>query len=74
MAAKVTPQPQPQPRRIMRLPEVMHLSGYSRSSIYNSMAEGSFPQAKKLGPRAVGWDSHEIQAWIDERLNGEVTA
>lgn len=64
------------PRRILRLPEVIHLTGYSRSSIYNFIKEGAFPKAKKLGPRAraVGWDSHEIQAWIDERLNGEVTA
>lgn len=72
MAAKVIPQPQVQ--RIMRLPEVMHLTGYSRSSIYNFMAEGSFPQAKKLGPRAIGWNSHSVLAWIDERLNSEVTA
>lgn len=63
-----------QPRRIMRMPEVTSITGYSRASIYNFMAEGSFPKSKKLGPRAVGWDSHEIQAWIDERLNGEVTA
>lgn len=59
------------PRRILRLPEVTHSTGYRRSSIYNFIKEGAFPKAKKLGPRAVGWDSHEIQEWIDARLEGE---
>ena len=61
----------PQPRRIMRLPEVIHSTGYKRSSIYNFMKEGSFPDCKSLGGRAVGWDSEEIQAWIDTRLSSE---
>ncbi|OPE01847.1 hypothetical protein APA28_31070 [Pseudomonas aeruginosa] len=28
-----------------------------------------FPQALRLGVRAVGWDSIEIDQWIAERLN-----
>ena len=71
MAAKVISQPQP--RRIMRLPEVIYFTGYSRSSIYSFIKEGTFPKARKLGPRAVGWDAISVQTWVDERLNGEVT-
>ncbi|WP_084324536.1 AlpA family phage regulatory protein [Marinospirillum insulare] len=50
--------------------ELIRITGYSRASIYNFMAEGTFPKSKKLGRRAVGWNSQEVQAWIDDRLNG----
>ncbi|MGG7647326.1 helix-turn-helix transcriptional regulator [Pseudomonas sp. ES4] len=55
-------------RRVMRLPEVMQATGYKRSSIYELMQKGKFPQAKSIGTRAVGWNSEEIQAWVDARL------
>jgi prophage regulatory protein len=36
------------------------------------MKEGKFPKALRLGIRAVGWDSAEIDAWITERLKERV--
>ncbi|GLR63747.1 helix-turn-helix transcriptional regulator [Marinospirillum insulare] len=57
-------------QRIIRMAELIRITGYSRASIYNFMAEGTFPKSKKLGRRAVGWNSQEVQAWIDDRLNG----
>ncbi len=53
--------------RILRLPEVKDRIGLGRSSIYENIANGSFPKAVKLGPRASGWLESEIAAWIDER-------
>lgn len=61
-------------RRVMRLPEVMQATGYKRSSIYELMQKGTFPQAKSIGGRAVGWSSVEIQAWVDARLDANVIA
>lgn len=58
------------PRRIMRLPEVIHETGFGRSSIYQFMQQGKFPKARRIGPRAVGWDSSEIQAWVNAKLEG----
>lgn len=55
-------------RHILRRPEVEALTGYKRSNIYKMMAEGRFPKAKRIGVRAVGWDSEEIQQWINEKL------
>jgi prophage regulatory protein len=55
-------------RYIMRLPEVIKATGYKRASIYNFMKEGTFPQARRIGPRAVGWDSLEVEAWIAKQL------
>ncbi len=55
-------------RRIMRLAETEQMSGFRRSHIYALMKEGAFPQAKRIGRRAVGWDSFEIEQWVAERL------
>lgn len=56
--------------RILRRPEVEHLTGQSRSSIYQKIAEGTFPEPVKLGPRAVGWPESAIQQWIEDRIQG----
>ena len=58
-------------RRILRLPEVIHLCGIKRSTIYLWMSTGAFPQAKQIGPSMVGWDSLEIDQWISARLDGK---
>lgn len=60
------------PRRIMRLPEVKAATGFGRAHIYNLMKEGRFPKSRKIGPRAVGWDSAQVESWVSERLDGEV--
>lgn len=60
-------QPQVQ-RHIMRREEVERKTGFKRAHIYNLMKEGKFPQAKRIGLRAVGWDSQEIERWVIERL------
>lgn len=60
--------PQPQ-RHIMRRDEVEQKTGFKRSHIYNLMKEGKFPKAKRVGLRAVGWDSLEVEHWIAERLS-----
>lgn len=53
--------------RILRLPDVMLRVGLKRSSIYQYINTGDFPQPVSLGPRAVGWFEHEIEAWLNER-------
>ena len=62
-----TPALPPSERRILRLGEVEAKSGFKRAHIYNLMKAGKFPQALRLGIRAVGWDSLEIEQWIAER-------
>ena len=59
-------------RHIMRRNEVEQKTGFKRAHIYNLMKEGKFPQAKRIGLRAVGWDSLEIERWIVERLGQQV--
>lgn len=57
-------------KRIMRLKEVIHVCGIRRSTIYLWMHEGTFPKSRSIGARAVGWDSEEIQKWVNDRLGG----
>jgi prophage regulatory protein len=53
--------------RIMRRPEVERLTGLSRSTIYEWMTKGFFPESVKLGPRLVGWRATDIDTWIKSR-------
>jgi len=54
--------------RFMRLPEVVHLKGVSRSTIYRWMAEGEFPKQIPLGGNAVSWLESDVDDWIERRL------
>ena len=38
----------------------------SRSSIYAMMSEGTFPKLIKLGRRAVGWRSVDVEKWLED--------
>ena len=56
------------PTRFMQLPEVIHLTGLSKSTIYAQIREGMFPKHVPLGARRVAWVENEIQAWIAQRI------
>lgn len=53
---------------IWRLPKIEEVTGYKRSSIYNFMEEGTFPKSHRLGKRAIGWDSVEVEDWVKAKL------
>ena len=54
--------------KILRLPEVIEKTGRSRSTLYSDIESGRFPKPIKLGARAIGFVSDEIDAWIAERI------
>lgn len=49
---------------ILRLPVVITRTGLSRSTIYQRVAEGTFPRPINIGDRAVGWLDSEIESWL----------
>lgn len=59
---------------ILRLPDVVALTGRGRASLYTDMAAGRMPRQIKLGPRAVGWLRADIEAWIADRIAERDTA
>lgn len=52
---------------ILRLPEVSHATGLSRSTIYRLVQAGNFPPSLKLTARTIGWYSTDIENWIATR-------
>ncbi len=66
-AAPVLPVPAQQ-ERFIRLPEVMHLCGLSRSTIYDLISRDAFPQQISLGGKNVAWVQSEVSAWMAARI------
>jgi prophage regulatory protein len=60
-------------KRFLRLPEVISLVGIPRSTIYLYIQQGRFPAQIKLGSRSVAWNSEEIDAWIQEKIDQSKT-
>ena len=54
--------------KVLRLPQVIEITGLSRSTIYLRIANDEFPKAVSLGGRAVGWFERDIQDWLDVRF------
>lgn len=53
--------------RFLRLPEVVALTGRSRSSIYSDIRAKNFPAAVRIGPRAIAWTASSIAEWQASR-------
>jgi prophage regulatory protein len=56
---------------ILRLPAVKAKTGNSRSTHYLRIAQGLFTKPVRLGPRAVGWPSIEVDAINAARIAGK---
>ncbi|WP_332406222.1 AlpA family transcriptional regulator [Vibrio metschnikovii] len=54
--------------RLIRLKEVLDMTGLSRAYMYKLMADKKFPKSVSLGFRSVAWLESEIQDWILERV------
>ncbi|WP_168386213.1 helix-turn-helix transcriptional regulator [Erwinia amylovora] len=55
--------------RLIRLPEVLHKTGYKKAWIYRLISENRFPKPIKLGLRAVAFIEVEIDQWISETIS-----
>lgn len=53
---------------VLRLPQVIRVTGLCRSTIYQLEAEQRFPRRIKISTRAVGWLHAEVQAWLTKRV------
>lgn len=63
-----THSPHHSPLRLIRIREVTKKTGLSKSSLYDLMAQGRFPQTVRLGGRSVAFVESEVDAWIAERI------
>jgi len=54
--------------KILRLPDVIERVGFSRSSIYAFVDNGTFPKPVKIGIRAVGWLDSDVEDWLNHKI------
>lgn len=54
--------------RLLRLPEVIQLTGLGRSAIYDRMGRGDFPKSVPLTSTCRAWVESEVRAWIAARI------
>lgn len=51
--------------RAIRLPEVIQITGRSKTMIYSDAQKGLFPKGFKIGLKARAWSLNEINAWLE---------
>jgi len=54
---------------VLRLPEVIKLTGLSRSAIYDLISKKLFPKQIKLTSRSSGWIRAEVDQWVCDRIS-----
>ncbi len=58
------------PIRLIRRAEMLKIIGMKHSMVYKWIKDGTFPAPIQLGERAVAWNSHEIDQWVRNKING----
>ena len=54
--------------KLLKLKDVLAITGLSRSYVYALAQQGIFPKPVKLSERASAWIEAEIEAWIEGRV------
>jgi prophage regulatory protein len=55
--------------RVLCKKQLKLLVPYTGQHISRLEKDGKFPKRLQLGPGRVGWLAHEVEAWINERVN-----
>ena len=58
-----------QPSDLIRIKEVMSMTGLSKSSIYTYKNKGEFPNPIQLSSRSVAWVRVDVEQWILDKIN-----
>ena len=56
------------PIRILRLRQVLHVTGLGKTKVYDLQSEGRFPMRVQITEHSVGWIEDEVQAWLGKRV------
>jgi predicted DNA-binding transcriptional regulator AlpA len=59
--------PSDQSDRIIRAKEVQDMTGLSRTTLWRTENNGSFPRRVSLGIGSVGWRLSEVSGWVKNR-------
>ena len=56
--------------RMMRIPEIIQVTGLSSATIWRRVKAGDFPSPVRLGSmatRSIGWRESEVEGWLHSR-------
>ena len=53
--------------QIVRMPEVLRMTGLCRTTIWRWTKAGRFPAPVRLGSRHIGWQRSDVEKWINDR-------
>jgi prophage regulatory protein len=53
--------------KMLRLAEVIEMTGLSRSTIYRYEGQSEFPKRRRAGPNSVRWLEEDIVKWMETR-------
>lgn len=56
------------PIRMLRIAQVLALTGLGKTKIYELQNQGDFPMRVQLTPKRVAWVEAEVQAWLAARI------
>jgi len=67
---RVNPLVQPDQDRLIRMRDVIELTGISRTYIYALSATGKFPRSVPLVPGGTSraWVLSEVEEWVNQRI------
>ena len=49
---------------LMRRYEVLQVCGFSKSTMYNLIEQGLFPEPVRIAPRSVRWRKSDVVDWL----------
>ena len=52
--------------RFIKLPQVISITGLSRSAVYQAISEGRFPKQINLGARSIAFLESEVHEFMEE--------
>lgn len=53
--------------KLLRINQVVNLTRISKTTIYQYMSEGHFPQCIKVGTKATRWLEDDVVAWVEDK-------
>ncbi|WP_277184022.1 AlpA family transcriptional regulator [Caballeronia sp. BR00000012568055] len=53
---------------ILRMREVMRITGMGRTTIYDAIARGAFPKSVKLTSKSIGFYAADIQTFLADPM------
>lgn len=54
--------------RLLRMPDVINITGLPRSTIYLKVKNKEFPSQVQISSRSVAWIESEVHEWISENI------